>query len=91
MKFQISDQNKPISKKNETISELENEIEEFRNRSLRKTLIFKNIKHQANENSWSETKKFLIDEISKVVTEVSKEEIAKVAHQVQSNSETSGK
>ena len=91
MKFQISDQNKPISKKNETISELENEIEEFRNRSLRKTLIFKNIKHQANENSWSETKKFLIDEISKVVTEVSKEEIAKMAHQVQSNSETSGK
>ena len=35
-----------------------------------------NIKHQVNENSWSDTKKVLIDEISKVLTEASKEEIA---------------
>ena len=86
LKFQISDQNEQISKQNKTISKLE-----LKNRSLRKTLIFKNIKHQVNENSWSNTKKVLIDEISKVLTEASKEEIAtniERAHRVQNNSET---
>ena len=94
LKFQISDQNQQISKQNETISKLENEIEELKNRYLRKTLIFKNIKHQVNENSWSDTKKVLIDEKSKVLTEASKEEIAtniERAHRVKNNSETSGK
>ena len=89
LKFQISDQNEQISKQNKTISKLE-----LKNRSLRKTLIFKNIKHQVNENSWSNTKKVLIDEISKVLTEAYKEEIAtniERAHRVQNNSETSGK
>ena len=91
LKFQISDQNEQISRQNETISELESEIEELKNRSLRKTLIFKNSKHQVNENSWSDTKNVLIDEISKVLTEASREEIAtniERAHRVQNNSET---
>ena len=86
LKFQISDQNEQISKQNKTISKLE-----LKNRSLRKTLIFKNIKHQVNENSWSDTNKVLIDEISKVLTEASKEEIAtniERAHRVQNNSGT---
>ena len=89
LKFQISDQNEQISKQNKTISKLE-----LKNRSLRKTLIFKNIKHQVNENSWSDTNKVLIDEISKVLTEASKEEIAaniERAHRVQNNSGTSDK
>ena len=42
-------------RQNETISELENEIEELKNRSLRKTLIFKNINieraHRVQNNS----------------------------------------
>ena len=91
LKFQISDQNEQISRQNETKIELESEIEELKNRSLRKTLIFKNIKHQINKNSWSDTKTILIDEISKVLTEASKEEIAtniERAHRVQNNSET---
>ena len=94
LKFQISDQNEQISKQNETKSEVESKIEELKNRSLRKVLIFKNIKYQANENSWSDTKKVLIDEISKVLTEASKEEITtniERAHRVQSNSETTAK
>ena len=66
LKFQISDQNEQISKQNGTTSELESEIEELKNRSLRKTLILKNIKHQANENSCSDNKKVLMDEISKI-------------------------
>ena len=89
LNFQISDQNKQISKQSETKSELESEIEELKNRSLRKTLIFKKIKHQANKG----TKKVLIDKISKVLTEASKVEIAtniERAHQVRS-SETTGK
>ena len=54
----------------------------MKNRSLRKTLIFKNVKHQVTENSWS-----------KVLTEASKKEITtniERAHRVQNNSETSG-
>ena len=62
----------------ETISELESEVEELNNRSLRKTLIFKNIKnHQAYESSWSDTKSVLIDQISRVLPETTKEEILK--------------
>ena len=39
--FQINDHNEQITKQNEAISELESEIGELLNRSLRKTLIFK--------------------------------------------------
>ena len=66
----------------------------MKNRSLRKTLIFKNIKHQVNENSWSDTKNVLIYEISNALTEASKGEIAENierAHRIQNNSETSGR
>ena len=94
LKFQISGQNGQIGKQNETISELESEIAELKNRLLRKTLIFKNIKHQVSKISRSDTKKVLIDEISKVLAEASKEDIAtniERAHRVQNNSETSGK
>ena len=89
LKFQISDQNEQISKQNKTISKLE-----LKNRSLRKTLIFKNIKHKFNENSWTGIRKVLIDEISKVLTEAFKEEIAtniERVHRIKNNSETSGK
>ena len=54
LKFKMKEQNKKVNKKFETISELESEIEELKNSSLRKTLIFKNIKYQqTNKNSWS--------------------------------------
>ena len=44
-KFKMKEQSEKISKQFETISELESKIEELRNRSLRKTLIFKSIKY----------------------------------------------
>ena len=44
LKFQMKEQNEKISKHSKTISELESEIEELKNRSLRKTLMFNNIK-----------------------------------------------
>ena len=56
LKFEMREQSEKISKQFETISELESEIEELKNRSLRKTLTFKNIKYQqADESSRSDT------------------------------------
>ena len=58
------------------ITELETEIKDLKKKSLRKTLIFKNIKYQqADESSWSDTKLVLIDQISRVLPETSKEGI----------------
>ena len=56
LKFEMKEQSEKISKQFETISELESEIEELKNRSLRKTLTFKNIKYQqADESPRSDT------------------------------------
>ena len=86
-------QSEKISKQFETISELQSEIEELKNRSLRKTLIFKNTRYQqADESSWSGTKSVLINQISRVLPETSKEEISKNierAHRVYSKGTSS--
>ena len=72
----MKEQSDKISKRFETIGKLESEIEELNNRSLRKTLIFKNIKYQqANKSSWSDTKSVLIDQIFRILPETTKEEI----------------
>ena len=42
----MKEQSEKISKQFETISELESEIKELKNRSLRKNLLFKNIIYQ---------------------------------------------
>ena len=64
LKFEMKEQSGKISKQFETISELESEIEELKNRSVRETLIFKNIKYQqADESSWSNTKTVLISRV----------------------------
>ena len=64
LKFEMKEQSGKISKQFETISELESEIEELKNRSVRETLIFKNIKYQqADESSWSNTKLVLISRV----------------------------
>ena len=77
LKFEMKEQSEKMSNQFETIRELESEIEELKNRSLRKTLIFKNIIYQpVNENSWSDTKSVLIDQMSRVLPEITKEEIS---------------
>ena len=64
LKFEMKEQSGKISKQFETINELESEIEELKNRSVRETLIFKNIKYQqADESSWSNTKSVLISRV----------------------------
>ena len=86
LKFEMTEQSEKVSKQFETISELESEIEELKNRSLKKALIFKNIKYQqADKSSSSETMSVLIDQISRVLPETTKEEILKnieIAHRV---------
>ena len=78
LKFEMTEQSEKISKQFETISELESEIEELKNRSLKKALIFKNIKYQqADKSSWSDTMSVLIDQISRVLPETTKKEILK--------------
>ena len=56
-------------------------------------MIFKNIKYQqADESSWYDTKSVLIDQISRVLPETTKEEILKNierAHGVHSKGESS--
>ena len=93
LKFEIKEQSDKVSKQFETISKLESEIEELKKKSLRKTLIFKNIKYQqANKNSWSDTKSVLIDQISRVLPETTKEEISnniERAHRVRSKGTSS--
>ena len=52
IKLEMKEQSEKISKQFESISEFESELEELKNWSLRKTLIFKNIKYQqANKSS----------------------------------------
>ena len=53
-------------------------------------MIFKNIKiHQADESSWSDTKSVLIDQISRVLPETTKEEILKNVQGVHSKGASS--
>ena len=76
LRLEMKEQSDKISKQFETISKLESEIEELKNRSLRKTLMFKNIKYQqVSESSWSTTKPVLIELISRILPETTKEEI----------------
>ena len=95
LKFEVKEQIDKISKQFETISNLESVIEELKNRYLRKTLIFKNIKYQqANDNSWSDTKSELIDQISRVLPETTKKEISnniERAHRVHSKGKSSNR
>ena len=93
LRFEMKEQGHKISKQFETISKLESEIEELKNRSLRKTLMFKNIKYQqVSESSWSATKSVLIELISRILPETTKEEISnniERAHRVHSKGTSS--
>ena len=67
------------------INQLEVEVEDLKNRSLRKTLVFRNIKKQRSEKAWDDTKMVLANEISKIMQDFLKEEIIRYTertHQV---------
>ena len=57
------------------IINLEDELDEMRNRTMRSTLVFKNITKSRNEKNWQNTTDTLIGEIKKVLPEDSFEKI----------------
>ena len=58
-----------------TIHQLEIEVEDLKNRTPWKTLVFRNIKKHQSEKTWDDTKMVLPNKISKNVQDISKEEI----------------
>ena len=62
----------------EDIHQLDIHVANLKNRSLRKTLVFRNIKKQQSEKTWDDTKMVLANEISKHMQDFSKEEIIKI-------------
>ena len=75
LKFKLAELNETVNNQAITIRELDVEVEDLKNRSLRKTLIFRNIKKQQSEKTWDDAKMVLANEISKNMQHFSKEEI----------------
>ena len=72
--LKLAELNEAVSNQAIIINQLEVEVD-LKNRSLRKTLIFRNIKKQQSEKTWDDTKMVLANEISKNMQDFSKEEI----------------
>ena len=77
LKFRLAELNETVSNQAITIHQLDIQVEDLKNRSLRKTLVFRNIKKQQSEKTWDDTKMVLANEISKHIQDFSKEEIIK--------------
>ena len=75
LKFKLAELNETVNNQAITIRELDVEVEDLKNRSLRKTLIFRNIKKQQSEKTWDDTKMVLANEISKNMQHLLKEEM----------------
>ena len=66
-KFKINELKENFSKLNEDYKTLEEELDDNSDRSLRKTLISKNIPVQQQRESWAETKIILAKEIHTLI------------------------
>ena len=80
--------NETVSNQAVIINQLDVKVENFENRNLRKTLVFRNIKKQQSEKTWDDTKMVLAHEISKYIQDSSKKEIMRYierAHRVTTN------
>ena len=73
-KFEVDQLKEQVKKLNEDMKKLTQELEDTRNRGMRKTLIFKNIPHDKKE-SWEETKFILAKEINKFMPQYQLEHI----------------
>ena len=72
--FRLAEQDGKLADQDSEIRSLLGDIDNLKNRSLRKTLIFKNIPYNSNsENSWNETKNVLAAEIAKVIPNTTSE------------------
>ena len=65
LKFRLAELNETISNQAIISNQLDVEVEVLSNRSLRKTLVLRNIKKQQSEKTWNDTKMVLANEISK--------------------------
>ena len=83
--LKLAELNETVSNQAIIINQLDVEVEDLKNRSLRKTLVFRNIKKQQSEKTSDDTKMMLANEISKNMQDFSKEEIIRYierAHRV---------
>ena len=72
LKFRLAELNETVSNQAILIHQLDIEVEDLKNRSLRKTLVFRNIKKQKSKKTWDDTKMVLAKEISKNLQDFSK-------------------
>ena len=85
LKLRLAELNETVSNQVIMIHQLNTEVEDLKNRSLRKTLVFRNVKKQQSEKTWDDKNFLLANEISKNMQYFSKEEIInniERAHQV---------
>ena len=73
----LAELNKKVHNQTSTIHQVDMEVEDLKNKSLGKTLVFKNIKKHQSEETRDDTKMELANEIAKNMQDVSKEEIFK--------------
>ena len=72
LKFRLAELNETVSNQAILIHQLDIEVEDLKNRSLRKTLVFRSIKKQKSKKTWDDTKMVLAKEISKNLQDFSK-------------------
>ena len=73
--FNINSLNKRIVDLENHLKILQDDLDDTRNRNLRKSLIFRNIKQESLRESWDTTKRILANEIHRVIPHRSPEEI----------------
>ena len=94
LNFRLAEQDWKLADQDSEIRRLLDNIADLKNRSLRKTLIFKNIPYNGNsENSWNETKSALAGEIAKVLPNTTSEvavNFIERAHRITSTTKREG-
>ena len=94
LNFRLAEQDRKSADQDSEIRRLLDDIDDFKNRSLRKTLVFKNIPYNRNsENSWNETKIVLAAEIAKVLPNTTSEvavNFIERAHRITSTTKRQG-
>ena len=74
--FEIDQFKNKVASLNEALNEIRVELDDMRNRGLRKTLIFKNIPFKKKE-IWDESKELLVKEIKAVIPDLEESYIIK--------------
>ena len=83
LNFRLGEQNRKSADQDIEIRRLLDDVDDLKNRSLRKSLTLKNIPYNSNnENSWNETKNVLTAEIAKVLPNTTSEVAVSVAHRI---------